>query len=310
MSTCGKMIAAGKHRILVDAKEPSLVPDLLDSLKEEFPGHALSVHDDAVEFSSAALGGGMFSDRSRILVLWNFDEDGLKELEQVMGYDGQDTIVAVQRKSIPKSRLYTRMKADWEIVTLEPLDDRSCEAYVASALKKRGCQHAPEVPSMVIERVGRDLPALRSEAKKLAMLGRTVDKETAARVVRGHADVRVFDFADAILRRRWGQACSMAATAPEGDLIGLLHVVQSQCLKLYKAATLKDQGMAPEDVASMIEVPPYIAKTKIIPLATQMGRQRILKMLDAVHVADAAARTSRLPKRTLMESVVVKLLRS
>jgi DNA polymerase III delta subunit len=143
----------------------------------------------------------------------------------------------------------------------------------------------------------------------LTLLGKRVDKDIVERVVRGRAEVRVFDFADAILRKRWAQACAMASTAPEGDLIGLLHIIQNQCQKLYKAALLKEQGMVPDDVASMLDVPVYVAKTKIMPLASQMGRQKVLKMLDAVHASDVLARTSRIPKRMLMESVVIKLLK-
>jgi DNA polymerase III delta subunit len=311
MSTCGKMIASGKGKILVDAREPSLVPDLIDSLRSEFPSAKVLVYDDVVEFSSAAMTGDMFSaEGQRILVLWDLNEENLKSIESVMDLDTKDALIAIQRKSIPKSRPYTQLRSQWELLTLEPLDEKACEGYVSAALKRRGCQHSSEVPAIIVGRRGKDLAALRYEVKKLSMLGRPIDKDTAARVVCGKPEVRMFDFSDAILRKRWAQSCSMASSATEGDLIGLLHVVQSQCMKLYKAASLKEQGMAPEDVATMLEVPPYIAKTKIIPLATQMGRNRILRMLDTVHAADILARTSRLPKRMLMETVVLKLLRS
>jgi DNA polymerase III delta subunit len=305
------MISSGKRRILVDAREPSLVPDLIDSLRGEFPGTEVLVHDDVASFASDALNENMFSSGNwRILVLWDLVEDGLKSIEPLVGTSNEDAYLFVQRKTIAKSRLYTNFKAWCETLTLEPFDDRACEAYVSSILKRRSCDFTAEVPSALVAKLGRDLPALKCESKKLSLLGRRVDRDVVARAVRGRSDVRIFDFADAILRRRWAQACSMASVAPEGDLIGLLHIVQTQCQKIYKAAMLKEQGMAPDDVATMLEVPPYVAKNKIIPLANQMGRQRVLKMLDVVHATDVLARTSRLPKRILMESVVIKLLKS
>jgi len=305
------MISAGKRRFLVDAREPSLVPDLVDSLRSEFPAWALSVHEDAMSFASAAMTGDMFSDGSpRILVLWDLSEESVKSLEPLLGAKTDDVLVAVQRKSLPKGRLYTRIRSEWESLTLEPLDDRACEAYAAAALKKCGCQFTAEVPGLLVERKGRDLASLRKEARKLSLLGRPVDRDTASRLVRGKPEATVFDLSDAVLRRRWSQSFSMAAALPEGDIIGFLHALQTQCMRLYKAASLKEQGMAPDDVASMLEVPPYIARTKIVPLATQMGRQRILRMLDAVHAADETARISRLPRRILLDALVVKLLRS
>jgi DNA polymerase III delta subunit len=305
------MIASGKRRFLVDAKEPSLVPDLLDSLRQEFPGCRLSIHEDPLSFSSASMAGDMFlGDGMKITVLWDLSEESMKSLESILDFTSDDVLMVVQRKSIPKGRLYTRMKAEWEVITLEPLDDRACEAYAAAALKKIGCKFSPEVPSVITDRRGRDLPAIRNEVKKFSLLGKPIDKDTAAKLVCGKESVKVFDLADAVLRRRWSQSCALAATLPENDLIGFLHAVQTQCTKLYKAASLKEQGMAPDDIASMLEVPAYIAKTKIVPLALQMGRNRILKMIDAVHAADVTARTSRIPKRLLMESVVIKLLKS
>lgn len=311
MSTCGRMISSGKKRILVDAKEPSLVPDLIDTLKGEFPGVDVVVCDTATNFMSATMSGNLFSEGGwRIIVLWDLIDDELDSIEPVLSTISEDAYLFIQRKSIPKGRVYTRLKAVCELLTLEPFDDKACEAYVSSLLKKRGCDYTSEVPRDLVEKLGRDLPALKCESKKLSLLGKRIDKDVVARVVKNRSDIRVFDFADAILRKRWLQSCAMASVAPEGDLIGLLHIIQTQCQKLYKAAMLKEQGMAPDDVATMLDVSPYIAKTKIIPLASQMGRQRVLKMLDAVHAADVTARVSKLPKRIVMESVVIKLLKT
>ena len=310
MSTCGKMISSGKRRIIIDAKEPSLVPDLIDTLREEFKDVPVFVYDTAEEFASTALTSDMFSKAGwRIIVLWDMVEDGMVALEPLLGSSSDDALLFVQRKSIPKGRVFTRLKAVCESLTLEPFDDRACEFYVASILKKRGCDFAADVPSVVVERIGHDLPALKAESKKLSLLSKRVDKDVVERTVRGRVNVHVFNFADAILRKRWVQSCSMASSAKEGDLIGLLHIIQAQCQKLYKASTLKEQGMALDDVATMLDVSPYVAKTKIMPLAAQMGRQRVLKMLDTVHSSDVFARTSRLPKRVLMESIVLKLLK-
>lgn len=293
----------------MDAKEPSLVPDLLDTLRAEFPGVPLAIYDSAASFASATMTMDMFSSGWRILVLWSLDEEGLKDLGQIVGFPTDDALLYVQRRSVPKSKAYTTLKAECEVLTLEPFDERSCVSYVAALFKKRGCECGPDVPEAVVSKVGADLPALKCEVKKLSLLCRRPTKADVDRVVRGRSDIRVFDFADAILRHRWMKACTMAAVAPEGDLIGLLHIIQMQCQKLYKAVMLKSQGMAPEDVASMLEVPAYVAKTRIIPLANQMGRQRILRMLDVVHAADERARLSRVPKRELMESLVIRLLR-
>jgi len=311
VSTCSKLITSGKRRILVDAKEPSLVPDLLDSLRQEFPGVSVDVYDSAITFASVAMTTDMFSSGGwRILVLWDLVEDDLQHCEQVIGSSGDDALIFIQRKSISKSRLYTSLKAECEILTLEPFDEKTCQSYFAAILKRRGCDYSLDVPEAVINRVGKDVSALKCEAKKLSMFGRPISKADVDRVVRSRTDIRVFDFADAILRKRWSQSCSMALEASEGDLIGLMRVMQTQCLKLYKAAMFKEQGMAPDDVASMLEVPLFVARTKIIPLANQLGKQRILRILDVVNSADELARLSKLPKRLVLESLVIKMLKA
>jgi len=304
------MIADGKRRILVEANEPSMVPDLLSSLKEEIPAMSAVIYDDPSEFASAALAGHTFSDEPRLVVLWDLGSEMPEPIAQLLDAETQDVIMVIQRKAPPRSRAYTRMRSEWEVLTLEPLDEKSCQAYVTSMLKKMGVSFDQDVPAIIVERRGRDLPALKTEVRKLRMLGRSVDRETCMKLVRPPHDIKIFDFVDAILRRRWMQACTIAASSHEEDLGHLLHMLQLQCVKLYKAAVLKDQGMGFEDIATMLELPPYIVKTKILPLASQMGKGGALKMLDAVHAADETARVSKLPKHTLLEALVVKLLRS
>jgi len=310
MSTCGKMILSGKRRILVEAKEESLVPDLIESLRQEFPDVSLDIHDSAESFASASMTHDMFSGGWRIIVMWDLTDECVSQLDQIVGSETEDALIYIKRKAVSKTKLYTQLRTECEILTLEPLDEKACASYVGSLLKRFGCEYHQEVPSSIVSLVGKDLPALMCEAKKLSFLGKVLLKADVERVVRGRGSVKVFDFADAILRKRWVPACSMASSAAESDLIGLLHVIQTQCLKMYKAAMYKEQGMSSSDIATMLDVPAYVASTKIIPLASQLGRQRILRLLDLVNTADETARLSKLPKRLVMESLVIKMLKA
>lgn len=311
MSTCGRLIAEGKRLILVDAKDPSMVPYLLDCLRDEFGDGSVMVYDDASDLCSAVITPVVFQHVGlRVLFLWDLTEDSLGLLESLDGMCRDDAVVLVQRRSIPKSGAYTRLVSMCETLALETPDVKACESYVSSMLKGAGCRFTDDVPSLLVSEIGRNLPSLAMAVKKISLLGRDADGGVVRRLVRGGGDFAIFNLVDAVLRKRWRQSLVMASSVPEGDLVGFLHAMQSQCLKLYKAADLRKQGIDRDSVATMLDVPPYVAKMKIIPLAEHLGRGGALRMLDAVHAADERARISRLPKRVLFESLVVYLLKS
>ena len=308
MSTCSKMIEGGKRHILVDAKEPALVPDLIETLRSELPDMPLTTYDDGDDFSSAAVGTDLFASGDRILVLWNLDEDNVDAAYQSLSSGSEDVLLFVQRKSVSKSRTYTKLKADCEILTLEPFDDRGCTAYAAHLLKKMGCEYDAEIPSLIVERCGRDLGAIRSEARKLSFLGVRVSREACVSAI-GGASAKMFDLVDSVLRRRWGPSLSLASSMDVKELIPFIHLMQSQSRRLYLCSLHRDAGMTPDEVASVVGLPPFIVKTKMIPVAIQLGRPRILKLMDLLASADVSSRVSRLPKRELFEAIVARLMR-
>jgi len=309
VSTCSKMIEAGSRRILVDAKEPALVSDLLDSLREELPSMPLSVHDDPVGFASAAVGTSLFDDDRKILVLWELDADGLAAASQALSSASGHVLLFVQRRSIPKSRQYTRLRADCELLTLEGFDERGCRAYAAHQLRKAGCEFDADVPEAVVERHGTDLAAIRSECRKLSFLGRRLDRPSCLSAMVAPRGAKLYDLVDSVLRRRWGPSLSMSSTMDTGELVSLVHLMQAQARRLYLCSLHKDAGMSNEDVAGLLGLPPYIVRTKIAPVAAQLGRGRILRLMDLLSAADVSSRVSRLPRRELLEATVARLMR-
>lgn len=309
MSTCSKMIEAGSRRILVDAKEPALVPDLLDSLRAELPSMPLSIHDDPEEFASAAVGSSLFDDARKVVVLWELDADSLGSASQALSSKSDHALLFVQRKSVPKSRPYTRLRADCDLLTLEAFDERGCRAYAAHQLKKMGCEFDADVPEAIVERHGTDLAAIRSESRKLSFMGCRIDREACRRAMVAPKGAKLYDLVDSVLRRRWGPSLAMASTMDTGELVSLVHLMQAQARRLYLCSLHKDAGMSNEDIAGMIGLPPYVVRTKIAPVATQLGRGRILRLMDLLAAADVSARVSKLPKRELLEATVARLMR-
>jgi DNA polymerase III delta subunit len=309
MSTCSKLISSGIRRIVVDAKEPALVHDLIKSLHEDLSGMEVVVLDSAEEFASSALSHGMFDSSGRVLVLWDLNAENFQYVVQAMRSDTSDTLIAIQRKAIPKTRAYTQMMGDCETLSIQPLDERACVGYAGFVLKSLGCSYDTEVPSKIAQAKGKDVGAIRSEARKLSFLGRKIDNDTCAQLLGGGKGTKAFDLVEAVLRRRWGPALEMASTSEVSEMISFLHLMQSQVQKLYLALIHKESGMSNDDIATVISVPPFIARTKILPVATQLGKGRVLKLMDLISAADIQARVSRLPKRELFEVLVIKLMR-
>ncbi|ADI13689.1 DNA polymerase III subunit delta [Truepera radiovictrix] len=181
--------------------------------------------------------------------------------------------------------------------------------WVRAELQGAGVHFDDEVPEMLTDLFGEDLPSIAAEIQKLAVLGERLSSERVREIVNRPASRDAFDLIEAVAKGEAARALSVIRSlvaqgeAPPRVLGALVWqynlVARTVALKEGRART--DAGL----VAQTLKVKPFVAQ-KALALAAPLDEARLGRLLSALLKADVAMKTGK-DELWALESLALEL---
>lgn len=168
--------------------------------------------------------------------------------------------------------------------------------WVAQELSAQGVRYSREVPALITELFGEDLPAIASEAVKLSLLERELSGDDV-RELTGKTEVTdSFALIDALVAADTGRAlrlCRALAQQAEETIRVLAAITWQFSLVARCVALLANEPRASEGrVASALKVKPFVAG-KVLRIAGRLDEARLLPLLSSIAAAELASKSGR-----------------
>lgn len=234
--------------------------------------------DDAVALCNA---GSLFGDARLIVVT---DVDGAKQaegrrkggwkaadVEAVTAYLGSpapDTVLALVAEDMKSSTALWKACAKHGDVLSYEVEKKKLHEWVAAQFANSGARAEPDAVTALIQLVGDDPAALKSEIDKLVTwaAGEPFGEREVEALVAGNADVPIYELTEAWARRDASRALAVSETIFEHEprqrrdtaarLAGSLggHLTRLRALKKLAA-----EGVSAKEAASKLKLNPYYA---------------------------------------------------
>jgi len=267
---------------------------------------------DAV--ATAARQGGLFGSATLLL---EFDaaftgQAGTKERNAVMKelaeVPGDAQVIVIDASATP-----ARQKRWRELGTHEHLPTPrfgALRGWIVKELAAQGVQHDRDVPDVLADLFGEDLPGLAAEIGKLAILEETLDAERVEHLVNRPAARGAFDMIDAIVTgdeataMRTARLLVDAGEAPARILAALAW----QFTLIARAVALREsQGDVPDAVAaSQLGVARFPAG-KAMNLARNLQERDVRDLLTYLLDVETAVKTGKRAEDWAIEATALHL---
>jgi DNA polymerase III delta subunit len=184
--------------------------------------------------------------------------------------------------------------------------------WVRAELQAAGLEFAADVPQVLADLFGEDLPGISGEIAKLQVLGERLTPERVREVAGRLAARDAFDLIDAISRGDGALALSVCDTLlAQGEAAArVLGALSWQYDQVARCVALREsRGRVQEsEVVRTLGVKPFVAK-KALGLASRLDEEGLRRILGALLAADRAVKSGRNEAWTL-ESLALELSES
>jgi DNA polymerase-3 subunit delta len=217
-------------------------------------------------------------------------------------------ILDLSKKPDQRRKAWKHAEKHATVVTCEAPKPIELENWVAEQARSRNLKLGREGIRYLIAEFGGDMRRLSNELEKLSLyaLGDRLDLETIATVLgRGRAQ-SIFKFVDAVGAGETGSALrQLSRLMEEGEpalrILALLDRLVGQ-LRIAKEAG------GGRSLASLLGIPPFAAKN-VAENARRFDAARLESAVRMVSEADRTLKSSRLPDRLVLETLVISLCR-
>jgi len=306
-----KQIESAKRKVLLKAKEPFLVIAFIDKINSLYPDHEFFMCYTFSDFYNCFNRGSLFNTSDAVLVLWDFTKEDIVLVEQLIKIETDDIIILVQRQILPKNKAYTQVTTECSVIKLDQLSEKACTPWLKNYMKDEELSFDSDVPGYLVQNLGKDLYTLTNEVKKLkyASSGKRISVDLSRQVLTTSRDAKYFEFMEMFYKRRFSGVLKEFRKVAIYSYTKLLYFMISQIERVYKVAIYKEQNFSREEIADLLGVPVFIAKTKILPVLSSYSKTKLLMVLDLFNELDFKLRSSKLPKNLLFESYLIKAMK-
>jgi DNA polymerase III delta subunit len=297
------------NKILLKTKDDFQVDSYLYKIEKENPGYSCRKYYNAEELMERITGSSLFEDDKEISVLMDLNSDGVKLLGNCNQEITEDPIILIQRKSISKTKAYTNLTVDFEVTKLEPLSTKECVIWVGNTLKGRKIRHSKAVPEIIVNAVGNNQYALLNEINKLSMLVKEtfLDQKNIVTYLASSESSDYFSFIDHLTHLRFSETMKEFEKVDPNTYAKFIGFITSQLEKFYKICVYRSKGYSLEDVSDLVGIPGFIIKTKIYTAFSFLPKVKLLKALDIFLELSEKLRSSKLDKKLIFESYLLKI---
>jgi DNA polymerase-3 subunit delta len=277
-------------------------------LKDSFIRMALNAHPDSGSFSyypgeeseaQSTLFSSSLFDEDQIVILNYYDEmktKGFKEI--IQKYKGYIFLVLSPEANI-KTAVLTEISSLCLQVQCSKMSEYTPEypSWLVSKAAEKGYTFVEDAETLLYKKVGPDMASLSRELEKLmiykeqskSIVPIDIDKVVSFSVLTSN-----YDILDALLRKDIPKALTTfdSYIKNSDDLDGLVSFFGYFFEKLYRMLLLKADKVSPEGMSSILNISPYLIKSKYLSRANSLGLARLSQILDQIVGLEVGLRTS------------------
>lgn len=174
------------------------------------------------------------------------------------------------------------VKNNGAIVNFEYLAEARLRQWLVKCAASMGKSLSDRDSSCVIAYVGQSMTLLRTEMSKICAKAEdfVITRNDIDSVISNRLEESVFNLIDAVFASRYDLAYSTLAKLEEAnaDPIGILALLSSQALSIYKAKLMLTQRMSVTEIKKSISRNPYAAD-KIMQKASRISMEKLEKLI-------------------------------
>jgi len=296
------------NKYLITAKDSYFAREKIFQIAEKHDIPDPKIFVEHKDFIEEAYQGDLFNDSQKALALIPLTTESLPHILSLCNQTTSDVLILVDYGGLSKNRNYTKIKALCEIVPVKKFSDKESVSWTAATLKNHAFSYEPGVPELVAAYKGPDAQGIMNEIKKLDLYldDKKVTKKVCKTIISRVGEGKMFDFTEHFFRKHKKEVIEEFNSFSESSYIGLVHLLISQCDRIYKVAVYREQKMSAEEIAELIGIPPFIIKTKIFTALNVFNKVKLLKLMDMFNELDKLLRSSPYNKRLMFESFLLK----
>jgi DNA polymerase-3 subunit delta len=222
------------------------------------------------------------------------------------------TTLVLELEKAPDARrkAWKQIEKNAVVVLCEPLKDREVEGWVRDQAKRREVNLGREEVRYLVGEFGADLRRHLSELEKISLFaqGKALGAEDLADLLgRGKAQ-SIFRFTDAVANRDTPVAIKqLGRLLEEGESpLPILALLDRTVGQLLIAKELRTRRRRSADAASLLGAPAWKVE-QLLRQSDSFGEEELSKALDTIAQIDLTMKTTGVPARLLLESLVVSL---
>jgi DNA polymerase-3 subunit delta len=222
------------------------------------------------------------------------------------------TILVLELEKPPDARRksWKQIEKKAVVVMCEPLKDREVEVWLREQAKRRKVKLGREEIQYLVGEFGADLRRHLNELEKISLFAQDKSlgvEELADLLGRGKAQ-SIFRFTDAVAKRDAAVALKqLGRLLGEGESpLPILALLDRTVGQLLIAKELRTRRRRSPDAASLLGVPGWKVD-QLLRESDSFGEEELSKALDTIARIDLTMKTTGVPARLLLESLVVSL---
>lgn len=313
MNVNKKLIESGKTKFLIKASDQFIITNFLNEFSILYPEYKKIECFDTEKFINVANEINLFDDSKHVIVLSELIPDSLDPIYSIINNYTDDIWVLIQRGTLPRNKSFTNIKSACNYISFKDLTDDECASWVRTWLEEINISFSEDIPQYIVSRIGTDPTMLRNEVKKLKFYyndkkEKNITKENCDKFFPDNIEVQFFDIINNLLKKRVKEVIIGIKKIDEYSYIKFLHLLISQVRKIYQVAIYKEQRMSEEDIATMMSLPKFIIKIKMIGVLSVYNKVKLMQLLDLLNTLDVELRQTKFPKELIFHSYLLKAM--
>jgi len=272
-------------------------------LKELFAETAKKMYDPVFSFfpgDEEALKNAFYSDLfedEKLIIIRHFEE--MKKFDfkgLVKKYTGS-LIVMISEETNLKIPAITDTLSYCTPVTCNKMSEFGPDypAWLVSKASERGYLFVDDAEGLLYHKVGPDMLMLFSELEKLMIYKeatKSISPDDVTKIATNSASGSTYEILDNILRKdpvKIFKSLDLYLKNND-DLDGLVYFLSHYFEKLYRMILMFEAKIPPESVGEILNIHPFLIKTKYLPRAQSFGKDLIVQCLDRLGQVEVGLR--------------------
>jgi DNA polymerase-3 subunit delta len=184
--------------------------------------------------------------------------------------------------------------------------------WITAKASERGYTFVDNADDILYKRVGPDMSLLAHELEKLMVFKeqlKTITPEDVSRVVGFSAAGSTYEILECLLKKDTVKSLKAFDLYLKNtdDLNGLIFFLGHYFEKLYRMVVMAENKVSPDGIASILNMHPFLIKTKYLPRALSLGKERLSQYIASVVELEATLRTSSI-KEVLLNKFIYSFI--